>query len=206
VFIQVGPVSFAFAGILIFKEYVNWKHILGLLMVIAGISLFYSEQIGELIGSEGEYTLGMVMIFGGGLSWATFASLQKKLVQSYSTNQLNIFIYGLCSIVFLPFVSFHKFPGLMPDDWALLTFLGLNTVLAYGSLALAIKFTQAAKVSVIITLNPIITFVLMAFLTRAEVQWIEPERFTILSIVGALTVLSGAILVITAGRRQKDPG
>ena len=199
VFIQVGPVTFAFAGILIFKEHVNWKHILGLIMVISGIALFYSEQISELIGSEGEYTLGMLLIFGGGLSWAIFASLQKKLVQSHNTNQLNLFIYGLCAIIFLPFISFNKFSGLQWGDWFLLTFLGLNTVLAYGSLALAIKFTQATRVSVIITLNPIITFVVMSILSHSEVTWIGSEHFTLRSIAGAVTVLSGAIMVISAG-------
>lgn len=202
VFIQIGPVSFAFAGILIFKEHVNWKHILGLILVITGIALFYSEQISELIGTEGEYTLGMLMIFGGGLSWAVFASLQKKLVQLYPTNQLNIFIYGLCSLMFLPFVSFEKFPNLQTGDWLLLTFLGLNTVLAYGSLALAIKFTLATRVSVIITLNPIITFVAMAIISKTDVTWIEKESFTVFSILGAITVLSGAIMVITAGMRN----
>ena len=169
-------------------------------MVIAGIGLFYSEQIAVLIGSEEKYTLGMVMILGGGLSWATFASLQKKLVKSYSTNQLNLFIYGFCALLFLPFVSFGIFKGLQTGDWLLLTFLGLNTVLAYGSLAIAIKYAQANRVSVIITLNPVITFVLMAFLSHSEVSWMVKESFSLLSIVGALTVLSGAIVVIMAGR------
>jgi hypothetical protein len=56
---------------------------------------------------------------------------------------------------------------------------------------------------VIITLNPIITFVTMAILSRMEVTWIEPEAFSVLSILGALTVLGGAILVISAGWRNR---
>ncbi len=70
-------------------------------------------------------------------------------------------------------------------NWFLLIYLGLNTVLAYGSLALAIKLTEATRVSVIITLNPIITFVTMAILTRMEVSWIEPESFSMLSFSGS---------------------
>jgi len=203
VFIQVGPVCFALSGIIIFKEHVNWKHILGFLMVLAGMALFYSEQISDLIGSENNFTWGMIMIFGGGLSWAAFASLQKKLVQTYSTNQLNLFIYGLCAVLFFPFVSYGRFPGLHWGDYMLMFFLGLNTVLAYGSLALAIKFTQATRISVIITLNPIITFVTMAILSQTEVSWIEKESFSLLSITGALTVLSGAITVIRAGTNKR---
>ncbi|MCK4879710.1 MAG: hypothetical protein KAS82_03585, partial [Bacteroidales bacterium] len=78
------------------------------------------------------------------------------------------------------------------------------TVLAYGSLAMAIKLTEATRVSVIITLNPIITFVTMAILTRLEVPWMAPESFSLLSLFGALTVLGGAILVISAGWKKKS--
>jgi drug/metabolite transporter (DMT)-like permease len=87
-------------------------------------------------------------------------------------------------------------------NWYILIYLGLNTVLAYGSLALAIKLTEATRVSVIITLNPIITFITMAILTRLNVSWIEPEAFSLLSMFGALSVLAGAITVIYAGWRK----
>jgi drug/metabolite transporter (DMT)-like permease len=80
----------------------------------------------------------------------------------------------------------------------------MNTVLAYGSLAMAIKLTEATRVSVIITLNPIITFVTMTILSRMKVSWIEPESFSLLSITGALSVLGGAIMVISAGWKNKS--
>jgi len=204
VFIQIGPVSFALSGILIFREKVNWKHLVGFILVICGILLFYSEQL-SMSGSGGrDFTLGMIMILSGGVSWAVFASLQKKLVRTYNTNQLNLFIYGLCAVLLLPFASFGNFPHLQINDWLLLFYLGLNTVLAYGSLALAIKLTEANRVSVIITLNPILTFVTMVILAKMKVPWIEPEQFTFYSIAGALTVLTGAIVVILAGRKRRS--
>lgn len=203
VFIQIAPVSFALSGIIIFREDVNWKHILGFLLVLSGIGLFYSEQIRELAGTGEHFTRGMLLVLGGGLSWAVFATFQKVLVRSVPTNQLNLFIYAFCALGLLPFVSFSSLHGLPPESWIMLVYLGLNTVLAYGSLALAIKYTEATRVSVIITMNPIITFVVMWILTTMEVSWIEPESFSLLSIAGALTVLSGAILVITAGWKKK---
>ncbi|MGW8316129.1 MAG: DMT family transporter [Bacteroidales bacterium] len=203
VFIQVGPVGFALSGILIFREHVNWKHVVGFILVLSGIVLFYSEQLRELTSSSGHFTLGMFFVLGGGLSWAIFATIQKKLVSQMEANQLNLFIYAFCSAALLPLARFNLLPGMLPVHWMLLFYLGMNTVLAYGSLALAIKYTEATRVSVIITLNPIITFVTMALLTRLEVPWIEPESFSLLSIFGALTVLGGAILVISAGRKRR---
>jgi len=203
VFIQIAPVLFALSGIFIFREQVNWRHLAGFALVLTGMGLFYSEQIRELAGKGENFTLGMVLVLGGGLSWAFFASFQKALLKSVRPNQLNLFIYGFCSLVMLPMVSFSKLKGMDDSMWYLLVYLGLNTVLAYGSLALAIKFTEAARVSVIITLNPIITFVTMAILSGMEVSWIEPESFTLLSLIGASTVLGGAILVISAAWNKK---
>lgn len=203
VFIQIAPVTFALSGIIIFREHVNWKHIVGFAVVLSGIGLFYSEQIRELAAGGEDFTTGMILVLAGGLSWAVFATLQKKLVRRLEPNQLNLFIYGVAALVLLPMVSFGKLRGMEQVNWILLTYLGLNTVLAYGSLALAIKYTEATRVSVIITLNPIITFVSMAILTRMEVDWIGPEAFSVLSFIGAAMVLTGAIMVISAGWKNR---
>lgn len=205
VFIQIAPVSFALSGIVIFREYVNWRHIVGFMLVLSGIGLFYSEQLGQMTGGGGDhFTLGMLLVLGGGLSWAVFATFQKGLVRKLHPNQLNLFIYAVCALGLLPLVRFTALQGMPSVNWILLLYLGLNTVLAYGSLALAIKFTEATRVSVIITLNPIITFVTMAILTRMKVPWIESESFSLMSVLGALTVLGGAILVISAGWKRKN--
>jgi len=202
VFIQIAPVSFALSGIIIFREHVNWKHIVGFILVLSGIGLFYSEQLRELAAGGENFTRGMLLVLGGGISWAVFATLQKSLLSKISPNQLNLFIYGACALALAPMVKFGQLHGLPAAHWYLLIYLGLNTVLAYGSLAMAIKLTEATRVSVIITLNPIITFVTMAILSKLEVSWIEAETFSLLSLFGALTVLGGAILVISAGWKK----
>ena len=40
-------------------------------------------------------------------------------------------------------------------------------------------------------------------LTRLQVSWIEPESFSLMSILGALSVLGGAIMVIYAGWKSR---
>ena len=203
VFIQIGPVSLGLAGIFLFKEKLTWKHITGFLMLITGFIIFYSQQVNGLLGDGEHFTKGMFFVIFGGLSWAVFTVLQKILVRTYNPNHLNLFIYGFASLMFLPFVDFSNVPELRLNDWLLLVFLGMNTLLAYGSLALALKYAEANKISVIITLNPIITFVVMALLESAAVTWIMYENLTLLSLFGAAVVFAGAILVITSRRDRK---
>jgi len=202
IFIQIAPVSFALSGIIIFREHVNWKHIVGFILVLAGIGLFYSEQLRELTAGAENFSRGMLLVLGGGLSWAAFATAQKSLLQKIGPNKLNLFIYGACALALVPLVKFTELGGMPAVNWYILIYLGLNTVLAYGSLAMAIKLTEATRVSVIITLNPIITFITMAILSRMQVSWIEPESFSLFSIMGALFVLGGAITVISAGWKK----
>jgi drug/metabolite transporter (DMT)-like permease len=200
VFIQIGPVTLGLSGIILFKERLTWKHVTGFLMLITGFIIFYSTQINGLIEQNREFTKGMFFVLFGGLSWAVFSVLQKILVRSYNTNHLNLFIYGFATLMFLPFADFSGLGELNTGDWLLLVFLGLNTLVAYGSLALALKYTEANKISVIITLNPIITFGLMALLEVAAVTWISYENFSLLALFGAAIVFGGAVLVITSRR------
>ena len=86
--------------------------------------------------------------------------------------------------------------------WGYLIFLGINTILAYGSLGFALKYLEANKVSVIITLNPIITFILMLIFGILEVQWIVRENFTPITVIGAVMVILGTIFTVLKIRKK----
>ena len=203
VFIQFAPVFFAVAGIIIFKETINWKHISGFLIVIIGFGIFYREHL-MTVSSQNhtQFTLGIFLIIVAALGWAIYGVYQKQLSESYSTNQLNLFIYGFCSLLFAPFVQYGSFLNLSFGAWMLVLFLGLNTVIAYGAIALAFKHLEVNKVSVIITLNPIITFLMMYIFNVMQVQWIQPEHFSVMSIIGATMALGGAVFVIIFTRKK----
>ncbi|MBI9067143.1 MAG: DMT family transporter [Salinivirgaceae bacterium] len=196
VFIQVGPVLLAVSGFVIFKEKASFRQIIGLMVVVLGLFIFYNEQIVKIAGGLKEYKLGVLLIMLGGLSWVGYAVSNKIAVKKFNPMQLNLIIFGLPALLLIPFVSFEKFQALSIGDWLLLIFLGLNTLGAYGSLSYAFKYLEANKISVIITLNPLITFAIMAWLSTKQVSWIEAETLTIISILGAFTVLSGVILTV----------
>jgi RarD protein len=204
VFIQIGPFLFALSGILFFREKIDWHHYLGFGILTIGVFLFYSEQIKTMVTGMENYTAGMLWTLFGGASWAMFAAIQKHLVKRYSANQLNVFIYGFCSVLFIPFFNFHQSSAMPAWTWILLISLGLNTLIAYGCFALAVKYLEANKVSVIITLNPIITIFVMGVLGRLKVGWIEPEHISGLSLVGAISVLLGAMVVIIYNARNNS--
>ncbi|MCF8381610.1 MAG: DMT family transporter [Bacteroidales bacterium] len=202
VFIQIGPVSLALVGILFFKEKLKWTHFVGFILLLSGFTLFYSQQDTGSIKDAENLRLGVIYVIFGGLCWAGFSSLQKIMLVKHNPNHLNLVIYGFCVLLFLPFVEFSKLPDLSIYDYLLLVFLGLNTLLAYGSLALALKYAEANKISMILTLNPILTFLAMAALEVLAVSWIDYENFTYLSILGAVLALTGVSIVVLRKKKK----
>lgn len=200
--IQFGPILLAVSGIVFFREKISRIQLLGFFLSIFGFIIFYQQHLGAMAGQEGQYTKGMLITLSGAVAWAVYAALQKKLVMSYSVGTLNVFIFGLPVLLYLPFVNFSNLTHLSFGYWVLLVFLGANTLISYGYLALALKYLEAGKVSIIIVLNPIITFILMGILTWLEVSWIDGEHFSVLSVAGALIALLGAILVVRKKKKQ----
>lgn len=196
IFIQIGPITLAVVGILVFKERLSIRQSLGFLVAGGGLTLFYRDQISNLLGSEDVYVTGVLWLILAALAWTGYASLQKKLVQKHHAQQLNLIIFGLPMIILIPFIDFSAFVDFSPWLWALLIFLGVNTIVAYGCLAESFKYMEANKISVIITLNPIITFVTMSILGSIDLDWINAEVMTIFGVADAMLVIFGAIMVV----------
>ncbi|KAF0235961.1 MAG: protein of unknown function DUF6 [Prolixibacteraceae bacterium] len=199
-FIQFGPILLAVAGLVFFREKINKLQIIGFVIAILGMVFFYRDQLLAFFDAQKNYNLGVVYILTSAVAWATYAILQKKLVVKYSTESLNLFTFGLPIFLYLPFVNFGSLLNLNWVIWLLLLFVGLNTLFSYTFLSMALKNTEANKVSVILIINPIITFITMGILTQLNVGWIQHERFSVVTILGTLFVISGAMLV---AKKQK---
>jgi len=200
--VQTGQVVLAIFGVVFFKEKLSLVQGLGFLLALMGFWIFYQQHLTVLPANKSEYTKGMLLTVSAALTWAVYAAMQKKLIRQHPVTTLNLFIFGLPILLYLPFANFESLAHLSFSYWLLLIFLGANTLISYVCLSLALKYMEAGKVSVLLIMNPIITFVIMGVLTWLQVSWIAPEHFSVLSILGALLALFGAILVV---RKKKNP-
>jgi drug/metabolite transporter (DMT)-like permease len=201
IFIQLGPVLLAVSGFAFFHEKMTIRQMIGFVGALAGLMLFYHEQTRLVVSDGTAWTRGVMWIFLAAVSWAIYSVFLKILVLRYPPMQLNLVIFGLPVLLYLPFVNFNHFLSQGFTEWFILIFLGLNTLFAYGLLALAMRLTEANKVSVILILNPILTFVLMAIISHTGATWISHEHYSLVTMAAAATVLAGALLTIF--RRNK---
>ena len=202
-FIQLGPILLALAGFVFFKESIERKQIIGFAISFIGIAFFYRDQLYAFFDNSKEYNLGVIIIISSAAAWALYAILQKKLVVRYPVDSLNLFLFGLPALIYFPLSKPATLVQLNWAWWLLMIFLGANTFISYTFMAQALKLIQANKVSIIIILNPILTFATMGLLTWLNVDWIQHERFSAFTIFGATLVITGAILVVKRPRKNK---
>ena len=201
-FIQTGPLMLALAGFVIFKEKLKRNQMFGFAIAILGFSFFYNDQLSAFFEGQEKYNMGVLITLSSAAAWATYAISQKKLVSKYSVESLNLFLFGFPAIIYIPFINFEPLAHLHYTWWLLLIFLGANTFIAYTCLAKALKYTEANKVSMIIIVNPMITFLTMGILTQLNVDWIAHERFSSITLLGAVLVFSGAVLVARKTKKK----
>ncbi len=194
--VQTGQIVLAIFGIVFFKERLTLLQSIGFLLTLLGFWIFYQQHVTVANEDTSQYTKGILYTVSGALTWAIYAAMQKKLVRQHPVTTLNIFIFGLPVLLYFPFANFESLQHLSLGYWLLLIFLGANTLISYVCLSLALKFMEAGKVSVLLIMNPILTFVIMGVLTWLQVTWIAPEHFSVLSVLGALIALGGAMLVV----------
>ncbi|WP_289053572.1 DMT family transporter [Carboxylicivirga marina] len=204
IIIQTGPVMLGIIGFTVFKERLTISRALGFAIATVGFFVFYYNQSNVVVIQKFELFKGVLWTLGAAASWAGYAFVNKKLVLKYHPQQINLIIFGLPILLFLPTVDFHSFTQTYEWwVWLLMLALGLNTVVAYGTLSAAFKYTEANKISIVIIMNPIITFVILEVLLLLNISWFPINKVSMMAYVGALLVLGGTMLAIGLSQKKK---
>jgi drug/metabolite transporter (DMT)-like permease len=205
ILIQTAPLFLAIAGVVIFRERLSRAQALGALLAVGGFVLFYLDQHEAQVVPRDALLRGNLVLLGAAVAWATYAVLQKVLVsRGCAPQDLNLLLYALPALVLVPWVDFELLRGLGWGMWLLMIFLAANTLLAYGALGEALARLPAYQVSLIITLNPLITLSAMACLRAAGVSWVPADRVSWVGYVAALLVVIGIFQVLLRAAPGRD--
>ncbi len=164
----------------------------GSLLALAGVALVvYNGHFVLKISPLGDF-----LTLLAALSWAFYSLIMKKLFGSYSTIFITrkIFFYGALTILPAFLARPWQFPlsGLLqPAVWINLLFLGvLASLICFVVWNVVLKRLGMMQASNYIYLNPLFTLAGSAILLD--------ERFTVMSVAGAVLILGG---VYWAGRK-----
>lgn len=203
VLIQLSPVLMGLGAIVFFKERYTGLQGLGLGVLTLGFSLFFHEQLRILVTASERYLLGSFIVGVASICWAIYALAQKQLLQQLPSTHIMGFIYGSCTILYLPVATPTAIFTLTPFQLLILFFCGLNTLIAYGAFAESLEHWEASRVSAVLALAPIITLIAVDLVALLFPLLIKPEHLTNLAIIGAILVVLGSMM-IALGRRKTE--
>ncbi|WP_017316258.1 DMT family transporter [Mastigocladopsis repens] len=195
VIIQFAPLLMGFGGLVIFKERYTLSQWIGVSILTLGFTLFFHEQLKNLVTAHGQYLLGSGLIVLGAATWAVYALAQKQLLQSLSSSSIMLIIYGGCALLFTPFANPKTIFTLNPLHWGMLLFCALNTLIAYGAFAESLEHWEASRISAVLALAPIITIISVCLVSVLVPTLIAPEQFSLIGIIGAVLVVTGSVTI-----------
>lgn len=108
----------AVAGVLLFKERFTIRQILGLILVLAGLLVFYNETLSSIVAEKaGTLRSGILWLLFAGLTWTIYTILQKKEVKRFDPMQLNLLIFGVPALLLTPAANFNSLTSLNFNDY-----------------------------------------------------------------------------------------
>ena len=198
VLIQTASVFLVLAGVFLFRERLIVRQVIGMLITAAGLALFFFDQKNQLFMS-GEYYFADLLIIMAAVVWVGYMVSQKFLSQDHGAQSLNFLIYATATFALVGTVDWAEFGSAGFNAWLAIVFCAINTLLAYGALAEAVKYLPLALISVIISLNPLITLISMKYLPATGFAGLQPDSVGLIGYWGGGIAVTGVILVVYKG-------
>lgn len=201
IIIQLAPFLLMGGSVLFHGERMRPLDVVGALVLFGGLLLFFNERLGRLFQSASDYSLGVLFVVLAAVSWSIYGLMQKSLLRVMNSMQLTLLIYAGGAVLLLLISNPLAILSLSPLAAFLLLFGCLNMVVGYGAFTEAMKVWQAAKVSAVIALAPVVTIVCMPLAVWWWPQHFVSSQLNLLSYVGAALVVAGSMLS-SLGRRR----
>ncbi len=195
VLIQTASVFLVLAGVFVFRERLTFRQLFGMFIAATGLTLFFFDQQSRIV-MTGEYYFADFLIIMAAIVWVGYMISQKFLAGKYGAQSLNFLVYGVATIALIGVVEWVEFASAGFNAWLALMFCGINTLLAYGALAEAVKYLPLALISVIISLNPLITLIGMKILPAMGFANLQPDPVGMVGYWGGAVAVAGVILVV----------
>ena len=202
--IQLTTLFLIFGGVLIYREPFTIAQKLGTALIVAGLALFFHDRLLELINLGNAQTIGVLIVVASAIGWTTYALLQKKLHSDFTSAQILLAIYLISSLVLLPFINPGSLFGLSKLQLGLLAFACLNTVIAYGCFAEALKCWDASKVSAVLAVAPLFTIGSLKLVVLVNPEYAFSDRLGWISIGGATLLVIGSAMTAIVPKFKDD--
>lgn len=190
---QAGPVLLLLGGVFILREAFLPVQAVGVVLLLAGLLLFFNVRLALLWGGDDNFSFGMLLGTSAALVWACYGLAQKILLRHLSPMRILRVIYPCCALGLAPLATPADILRVDAVQLICLVFACLNTLVAYGAFTKAMSIWHAAKVSAVVATTPLFSLVLEVLLNRLWPAAYPLDSVGLLSLIGACVVVLGAL-------------
>ncbi len=193
---QTAPFFLAFGGALFFNEKLSPFKLSCFASLALGILLFFHPNLTSN-GQDSSVWLGVLIVQFSALSWTCYALLQKSMISRLSPANILMFIYGVGICLMAPLSDFSALGQLDINQWWIVLFCALNTLVAYGCFGQSMKYWPTAEVSAMIALTPVLSFSLTALVVKWQF-WpgvFSADNLDLLSISGIVLIIASVMVL-----------
>ena len=208
VLMQLGPIFVLVGSMVLFGESFSRLQWAGVVVLLAGLALFFNPRREELFADFDAFGVGIVVLCVSALLWGVYLLAQKQLLTDLKPEWVLFAIYATGAIALLPVARFGDFLPLEALHWTLLGGSCLITVLSYFTYAHSVAHAEASRIGVIFSLSPLVIFAMAWLFSLMLPDLMQPERLSAVSITGAMLVVAGSMLAALGNRgttRRETP-
>jgi drug/metabolite transporter (DMT)-like permease len=178
------PIMVVIFAILILKEKLTYKKLLGLILSFIGV--YFVATKGRLLHFTFSNAKGDILAILGAVSYGLFSVLGKKHKYETLTSMLLYYCFGFILVLITVF-AFSSVPEVSLTQLAGLAWLGIMTnALAYVFWFKSLEYGDTARMANIIFLTPFLSLVFIFFLVG--------EPILTSSIMGLVLIVSGIVI------------
>ena len=193
---QLGPMLLLMVSVPVLKERMHRSQVLGALVLVTGILLFFNRSLLELFTQFNANTYGIVLATGAAIVWSGYGLMQKILSRGLTSPQILWLLYSLCTLALLPFAKPLTITQMNTWQFGCLLFCGINTLVAYGCFAESMAVWQTAKTGAVIALTPLFTLLFSDLLHIFWPALFDAAILNWIGYLGAVVAVGGMMLSV----------
>jgi drug/metabolite transporter (DMT)-like permease len=203
---QTAPFYLALGGLVFLKEKITLIQGLLFAMLAIGLLMFFHPALSASSANE-RIVWGILLVQLSSFCWCIYALLQKGLHSKLSPANSLLFIFGLGVLVMFPQSEVNAMSRFDEEQWLVVLFCSLNTIIAYGCFAQSMKYWPTVQVSAMIALTPVASF--STTILCVSLGWwpeiISHTPLDLISLGGIVIVILSAASVQLFSRGKKQP-